>query len=72
MAQHKFTVGQEVHYLSHPLMGKVPRGVYRVTRLLPTDSGEPQYRVKHTVDGHERVVTEGQLIPARASQAQAV
>jgi hypothetical protein len=71
MSEHKFSVGQEVAYLAHPLMGKIPRGTYKVTRLLPTDHGEPQYRVKHNVDGHERVVAESQLLPVRAKQEHA-
>ena len=36
-------------------------GVYTVTRRLPDERGEIQYRIKSTKDDHERVVREGQL-----------
>jgi hypothetical protein len=39
----------------------VPRGKYKVLRLLPSETRDLQYRVKHTEDGHERVVRESQL-----------
>ena len=34
---------------------------YTVQRLLPIEATELRYRVKHTTDGHERVVSEDQL-----------
>jgi hypothetical protein len=37
------------------------RGTYRIVRLLPPDANANQYRIKSTVDGHERVVRESQL-----------
>jgi hypothetical protein len=61
MASHKFAVGQTVEFLRSPLDGNIPRGRYKVQRLLPHDSRDFQYRVKHTLDGHERVALEGQL-----------
>ncbi len=61
MTQHKFKVGQPVEYLPGPRDANVPRGRYKIERLLPSETREPQYRVKHAVDGHERVVPEGQL-----------
>ena len=42
-------------------MRTVPRGTFIVERLLPpTEAGSPQYRVKHAIDRHERVVQESQ------------
>jgi hypothetical protein len=59
--QHKFTVGQVVNFLPGPLDRNVPRGKYKVQRLLPSETADLQYRVKHATDGHERVVSESQL-----------
>lgn len=61
MSTHKFTVGQTVEFLPGPRDGNVRRGQYKVQRLLPSESKDLQYRVKHALDGHERVVTESQL-----------
>ena len=62
MNQHKFTVGQMVDFLPGPGDANVPRGKYRVQRLLPSETKDLQYRVKHAADGHERVVLESQLV----------
>jgi hypothetical protein len=62
MTSHKFAVGQTFEFLPSSRDGGIPRGRYKVQRLLPAERRECQYRVQHTVDGHERVVLEGQLI----------
>jgi hypothetical protein len=62
MSQHKFAVGQMVDFLPGPGDANVPRGKYQVQRLLPSETRDLQYRVKHAVDGHERVVLESQLV----------
>ncbi|MBN8889405.1 MAG: hypothetical protein BGP12_04675 [Rhodospirillales bacterium 70-18] len=61
MALHKFAVGERVAFTPGRHDGNVPRGAYTVTRLLPVEGGEQQYRVKSTGDTHERVVRESQL-----------
>ena len=61
MAVQKFIVGQKVEFLPGSLDGNVPRGTYTVTRALPEEQGNRNYRVKHVRDGHERVVRESQL-----------
>ena len=61
MSSHKYAVGQTVDFLPGPGDANVPRGKYRIQRLQPSETKDPQYRVKHAVDGHERVVLEGQL-----------
>jgi len=61
MISHKFNVGQTVEFLPGPHDGNVRRGQYKVQRLLPSESKELRYRVKHALDGHERVVAESQL-----------
>ncbi len=62
---HKFQVGQVVDFLPGPRDANIPRGRYKVQRLLPSETRDPQYRVKHAVDGHERVVPESQLAAQR-------
>ena len=62
MNQHKFTVGQMVDFLPGPGDGNVPPGKYKIQRLLPSETTDKQYRVKHAVDGHERVVPESKLV----------
>jgi hypothetical protein len=59
--QHKFSVGQQVQFLPGPFDHGVPRGAYTVERLLPSETPDLQYRIKHANDGHERVVRESQL-----------
>jgi hypothetical protein len=38
-----------------------PAGSYRITRLLPDEQGDHQYRIKSIRDAHERVAKESQL-----------
>ena len=61
MLAHKFTVGQMVESVPSANDVHVPRGPYIVQRCLPSDIGNLQYRLKHTQDGHERVLLESQL-----------
>ena len=60
VAAHKFVVGQIVRVHPSPATRDV-RGDFKVVRILPTEHGVRQYRVKSETDGHERVVTEGQV-----------
>jgi hypothetical protein len=39
----------------------VPKGSFKIVRLLPEDRGIRHYRIKSVMDGHERVVTEGEI-----------
>jgi hypothetical protein len=61
MAQHKFRLGQTVNYTSGALDRGGSSGVYQVTRLLPPEGGDYQYRIKNVDEPHERVVKESQL-----------
>ena len=63
MSRHKFAVGQVVNYVHGPGDVHVPPGKYNIQRLLPSDANGNQYRVKHSADGHERVVQESKLAP---------
>ncbi len=61
MLRHRLIVGQKVVV---PVAGPhslVPHGPYVVVRLLPIQDGEPGYRVRSEVDGHERALSEGQI-----------
>jgi hypothetical protein len=58
---HKFAVGQRVVFTPGALDRAAPRGTYEIVRLLPPSASINQYRIKSTLDGHERVVQEGQL-----------
>jgi hypothetical protein len=57
---HKFKVGQTVNYTPH-VGTSVADGAYMVTRLLPPQGGDFQYRIKNAHELHERVATESQL-----------
>lgn len=61
MAEHKFRVGQAVEFFPDPGVDKVSRGRYTIVRLLPLEAGTPQYRLKNSTDGHERMARETQL-----------
>lgn len=56
-----FAVGERVVFIPARHDGNVARGTYTITRLLPVEGGERQYRVKSRLDTHERVVRESQL-----------
>lgn len=63
MSMHKFEIGQIVR-ADAPASSGIPAGSYEIVRQMPSgDAGapDPQYRVKATTDGHERVVRESQL-----------
>jgi hypothetical protein len=61
MPPHKFQVGETRHFTPSAFDRMTPRGLYEIVRLLPAEGLGHQYRVKSIADGHERVVTEGQL-----------
>ena len=61
MPAHKFALGQVVEFVPSAGDGHVAQGAYIVQRLMPSDTGHLQYRLKHTQDGHERVLLESQL-----------
>jgi hypothetical protein len=59
MSKHKFQVGQLVE-LAPPLR-RHTLGVYHIIALLPTEHGEPQYRVKSLAEANERCALEFEL-----------
>lgn len=63
MPSHKFQVG-EIVTLSPAISRNVPGGAYEVTKQLPHNGREFEYRVKSANEEHERVVRESQLTKA--------
>ena len=58
---HKFKVGQSVEFASSTLHPK-PLGAFKIVRIMPSERGVLQYRVKSILDGHERMVLESELV----------
>ncbi|WP_448956464.1 hypothetical protein [Labrys neptuniae] len=57
MKQHKFRLGEHVSLRSGHRDMADGTG-YEVTRLLPEISLEPQYRIKRSIEIHERIAGE--------------
>ena len=60
---HKFHIGETV-MMSPSTSRNVPGGVYEVTKHLPDNGGECEYRIKSATEPHERVARE--IEPTRA------
>jgi hypothetical protein len=58
---HRFKIGQMVELLPTTLRAAAP-GVYEIVRLIPIESGAPQYCLKSTGERHERIVAEHDLV----------
>lgn len=58
---HRYKVGETVTVLGRAFDRSIPPGSYTVSRLLPADGGDNQYRVKSARNNHERVVKESQI-----------
>jgi len=54
MASHKFKIG-EIVTIRPALSRNVPGGVYEVTKQLPHNGSEFEYRIKSVNEPHERV-----------------
>jgi len=61
MSPHKFAVGENVEFIPGRYDTNVPRGLYTITRQLPGDDFDREYRVRNQRDGHERIIKEAQL-----------
>jgi hypothetical protein len=60
MELHKFKPGQSVEFVASDLHLKL-LGVFKIVRVMPSERGILQYRIKSVIDGHERVAMEGDL-----------
>jgi hypothetical protein len=63
MSEHKYRVGQVVEFFPDRGIDHTAKGRYKVVRLFLGEGNSPLYRIKHEVDGHERMVSEGELGP---------
>ena len=63
MASHKFHVG-EILSLRPVVSRNVPGGAYEVTKQLPHNGREFEYRIKSANEDHERVARESELTKA--------
>jgi hypothetical protein len=61
VSNHKFKIGQSVNYTSGPFGAGIASGVYKITRLLPPEGDDFQYKIKSAAEPHERMVKERQL-----------
>jgi hypothetical protein len=61
MPYHRFKVGQTIEAPSGGPHAVIPRGPHVIVRLLPLVDGDPQYRVRSSADGLDRVVRESQI-----------
>jgi hypothetical protein len=58
---HKFKVGQSVDLIGVQRSLGPPLGRFEIVRLMPTEHGRHQYRIRSLLDGHERMVSESEL-----------
>jgi hypothetical protein len=64
MPSHKFQIGETV-YVMRAMSRNVPGGAYEVTKQLPHNGREFEYRVKSASEEHERVMQESALREVR-------
>ena len=64
LSDHRFKLGQTVHYTSGPYGRGGGNAIYKITQLLPPEGDDRQYRIKSSDEPHERVVKESQLARA--------
>jgi hypothetical protein len=57
MNEHRFRVGQPVIYVGRERAS----GTYKITRLMPPEGGDFQYRIRNANEPHDRVVKESDL-----------
>ena len=60
MESRKFKLGQSVEFTASNQRPK-PLGQFKIVRVMPSERGIQQYRVKSAMDGHERVAMESDL-----------
>jgi hypothetical protein len=61
VTQHKYSVGQTVRFSHGSYLSVAGRDDFKVTRLLPTEGSECEYRIKCPEEPFERVARESQL-----------
>jgi hypothetical protein len=66
-ATHLFKVGQSVRLKGGFGLQSQAGEIYRITGTLPLSGNFPQYRIRNDAERHERVTTQDNLEPIRAS-----
>ncbi len=61
MALHKYKLGQTVQFIPGRSSMSATSREYKVTRLLPPENGQNQYRIKGISETFERVAKESDL-----------
>jgi hypothetical protein len=64
LAEHKFKIGQLVHYYPKKIGRasiELVSGLYQIIKRLPSANGEPQYEIRSTLEQHDRVARESEL-----------
>jgi hypothetical protein len=57
MSEHRFRVGQAVIFVGR----EKASGTFKITRLMPPEGGDFQYRIRNANEPHDRVVKESDL-----------
>jgi hypothetical protein len=63
MSEHKYHVGQAVEFFPQRGVEHTAKGRFKIVRVLLGERNAPQYRIKHEVDGHERMAGDSELGP---------
>ena len=63
MSEHKYHVRQAVEFFPRRGAEHTAKGRFKSVRVLLGERNAPHYRIKHEVDGHERMVGESELGP---------
>ena len=61
MSNHTFKVGQTVNYTARFIGTVRADAIFKITRLLPAEDDERQYRIRSASEPYERVAKESQL-----------
>ena len=61
MSEHKYRVGQAVEFFPDLGVEHTAKGRFKIVGLFLGEGNSPRYRIKHDVDGHERMVGESEL-----------
>jgi hypothetical protein len=61
VTKHKYAVGQMVRFSHNGYLSVTGRDDFKVTRLLPAEGSECEYRIKSAGEPFERVARESQL-----------
>jgi hypothetical protein len=65
-AQHQYSVGDDVHYLSSPKHAYRAPGTYRIVRLRPSEGADCQYWIRSALESFDRIASESELGMVRA------